>query len=178
MSRVKITGPAWLLKNKLPDGTANPFRDELDYLVRRAANKDSKIQVTETSTTAIVDGIQDIGQLPLASVLGLVAGGCTVEGWPSWVKLLPAQLEDDVPNYLQNATIQPEEGDERLKTWDEWGMFRRVVTEPAEIWVETSSGGAWATGAVLAQLNTAGYTIKSTPELLAYLIENETPVEP
>mgnify|MGYP001811663262 CR=1 FL=1 len=116
--------------------------------------------------TTTVAGISDKEFFTIDKLLGCVAAGCEITGFPCFVEVASgAYAANDVPSYLPNATIldNPEdENSERPRKWSEWhdGNHSHRL-EGGSAYVPLNGFGRDQKGSVIAQLIADGYDVKA-----------------
>ncbi|TXH13531.1 MAG: hypothetical protein E6R03_11125 [Hyphomicrobiaceae bacterium] len=148
----------------LPAGATNPLWNDMLQAVSRG------LYVKTVGEHAVLDDLTDFTELTIAKVVAICGAFPTglaqeIEGYPAFVQLPEADLEDDVPSYLTGATTQPEEGDPVAVTWADWQPSAPIVDGNALI--ELNGGGVMEPGSVIAQLVADGFTVLSLPQAQA-----------
>lgn len=153
-----ITGPKSLLFPKLPDGTANPLWELINYADVVG------VPVKVLGDVGSVGPMEDYSILTLDTVAGVVALGCDVAGYPAWIEVDPKAA---CPDYIDDNRV-PDDG-ETLDplTWEEWLNPTHSVT--LDKYVPTDGAGEHLAGSILGKLIADGYTIKNLPEMQAII---------
>lgn len=153
---ISIVGNKSLIFPTLPNGSANPLFPLITYCsvvgLKFVVNGDE----------ARVDGISDLSVFTLERLAGVVSFGAEVYGFPAWIAIPVANIADDVPEFVPNAT------DDRgtPRTWEDWhSATHRHIDAGETIYVDSASFGTELPGSVIVSLLSAGFTIKTLEQM-------------
>lgn len=170
---VTLRGPEWFIEPTLPDDSPNPFWDDLLYLGIRAVARSSQISIDVLSGEAVISGITDTRKLNVAKVTALASAGVESTGIEFFVRLLPANITDNVPAYVPEAT----DDNDDPRTWQNWNDGAHTPLELDESgstyhYVSTASFGTPLVGTVIEQLVAGGFTLKTASEMAVIVAAN------
>jgi hypothetical protein len=118
---------------------------------------------------SVSERITDLTVLRLGTVLGIVAMGGQVSGFPAWVKIPSENINDPVPTYMPNREHTREDGVSVIRTWVDWHDEYHVNTtdDDGALFVQSNGFDEPLSGTVLAQLHSEGFTVLDTVAYLA-----------
>lgn len=97
-----------------------------------------------------VQEVNDYSILDLTTMLGIVALGGEVHGYPCWIELGANVIDTEVPEYVPHRT----DDEENVRTWADWHDSTHNHNEIDGKWyVQSNSFGTELDGSILAQLH-------------------------
>lgn len=165
---VTITGPHYLIKPTLPNGSANPLFGLAAYLAIRATGRDNNINVDVAGDVATITGITDVAAIDLTTLSALVAAGAEISGYPVFIKIAEADAGDDVPAYLPSSV----DAEATPHTWETWhdGSHEPALIE-GFLYVPGNAWGEELPGSIVAQLIAGGFDVLTLAERQAVVNE-------
>ena len=105
-------------------------------------------------------------------VLGWVAYGGEVEGFPAYIQMTETKYQGNVPEGIRGRVAYDEDGNSDVLTWQQWAdqygrTFNKIGTKQ---YVQASDGREYLNGSELVTLGT-GYAVLSFAEYNAILPE-------
>lgn len=150
-------------------GSPNPLWDDIlemivDKVIRKLANDDEQ-DLSSENGPVVIDGL-NVDKWSAAKVIqfagnGVGQFGLNVYNYPAFVKLPLANLDDNVPLYLEGSRFPDNEDGSpgARKSWSEWQAV--IPQTDTHAYIECNGGGVVEEGRILARLDADGFNVIS-----------------
>lgn len=105
--------------------------------------------------------ISDFDILDLTAAKGVLAYGGSVINYPAYTKV--SDPTASVPTGIPNRTYIDEDGDEVIKTWEEWSPTPPQLLTDGDYGIPLANGSKYYDGSTWADFETAGLTVYDQP---------------
>lgn len=149
-------------------GTPNPLYDDLQEMVvdkvLRLLQNGNEQDLSNENGPVVVDGL-NIDKWSVAKVIefagnGVGQFGLNVYNYSAFVKLPLANLNDNVPLYLEGSRFPSQNGvNGARKKWSEW--HNSIPQTDTHAYIECNGGGIVEEGKILARLVSDGFNVIS-----------------